>query len=72
MGLPIGLASAAYLGLTTVIEPIEIIHAAVTGGVTTAFAAIVAHRALTPRYSASTQRPPSCTCTSGSLAISTC
>ncbi|MGI8938395.1 MAG: MFS transporter [Iamia sp.] len=72
MGLPIGIASATYLGLTTVIEPIEITHAAVIGGVTTAFAAMVAHRALTPRYSTSTRRPPSCTCVSGSLAIATC
>lgn len=74
MGLPIGLASAVYLGLTTVIDPIEITHAAVTGGATTAFAALVAHRALKPRYSTSNERPPSysCTCVSGSLAISTC
>jgi len=72
MGLPIGLASATYLGLTTLIDPIEITHVAVTGGVTTAFAALIAHRALTPRYLTSTRRLPSCTCVSGSLAIATC
>ncbi len=72
MGLPIGLASATYLGLTTLIDPIEITHVAVTGGVTTAFAALVAHRALAPRRLTSTRRLPSCPCVSGSLAIATC
>ncbi len=72
MGLPIGLASATYLGITILIDPIEITHVAVTGGVTTAFAALIAHRALTPRYSTSVRRLPSCTCVSGSLAIATC
>nr|MBA3587565.1 MFS transporter [Chloroflexota bacterium] len=72
MGLPIGLASATYLGLITLIDPIEITHVAVIGGVTTAFAAVVAHHALTPRYPATTRNLPSCTCISGSLAIATC
>jgi FSR family fosmidomycin resistance protein-like MFS transporter len=72
MGLPIGVASATYLGLTTLIDPIEITHVAVIAGMTTAFAALVAHHALTPRYPTSTRRLPSCTCVSGSLAIATC
>jgi hypothetical protein len=71
MGLPVGLASATYLGLTALIGPIEITHVAVIGGVTTAFAALLAHHALTPRYPTSTRRLPSCTCVSGSLAIAT-
>lgn len=72
MGLPIGLASATYLGVITVMGVVDITHVAVIGGATTAIAALLAHHALTPRYPTSTRRLSSCSCVGGSLAIATC
>lgn len=72
MGLPIGLASLTYLGISIAVDPIDLRHATIVATSATAAAAALAHAAFSPERTPRARRTPACTCTGGALAIATC
>ncbi len=73
MGLPIGLASVAYLSVTTIIDPIEIGTATRLAAAATTAGALLTFQALSHRrLPTGLRRLPTCTCSSGNLAIANC
>lgn len=73
MGLPIGLASLGYLGLSAAVEQLEVgAVVSIAAGATTVAALLLWH-ALTPANQLPrSRRLPACPCTSGGLAIAAC